>query len=182
MIETYFRAIAQVYAEHGEESPHSFQLRPGATREELGRASSAIGTELDARLRALWEHANGSDGAPVVHDGELLFGYALLSIDEALSMRSAFERRAPQYEPSSDRDPRVGKGWFSTGWLPFAAEHDHAVLLVDHTPLGSGAAGQVIRYVHDPDRIEHVADSITELLEESLEAIQEDPLELLGVF
>ena len=182
----YLSALKVIYRDHGAESPHTLRLRRKVGAKAIAKVEKVMGTTLHPQLRALWDVANGSDDAPVFHDGKYLCGYALLSVEQALDERDCFKHRAPQYDRApactAPRDPRVGVGWFSPGWLPFAAESDHAVLLVDHQPLGSGVPGQIIRYVHDPDRIEYVADSLAELLPRSLAAIQNDPAELLCIF
>ena len=185
-VSDYLDAVRAIYREHGGESPHRLKLRRPAEEHALAAAEEAIGGPLHPELRALWRTTGGSDGAPVFHDGRYLFGYALLSVEQALEQRSYFAIRAPQYdgtvEGTDPRDPRVGDSWLSAGWLPFAAEYDHAVLLVDHRPLGVGSPGQVIRYIHDPDHIDYVCESIAELLPLSIRAIQADPLEFLAIF
>lgn len=184
-IQRYLDALTAIYRANETDSPHLLRLPSPATKRSMAKVERATGASLDANLRHLWERFDGSDGAPFLHDGTYLFSYALLSVEESLDHRSAFEDRAPQYsgsiEHTDPRDARVGIGWFSPGWLPFAAEGDHAVLLVDQQPLGSGTPGQVIRYIHDPDRIEYVCDSISELLQTSINAIQADPLEFLQI-
>lgn len=185
-ITKYLDALTAIYRANEADSPHELRLPRPAAKRTMAKAEKATRASLDADLRQLWERFDGSAEAPFLHDGEYLFSYALLSVEESLDHRSAFEDRAPHYgadsEPTEPRDPRVGNGWFSRGWLPFAAENDHAVLLVDHQPLGSGTPGQVIRYIQDPDRIEYVCDSISELLEKSIKAIQADPLEFLHIY
>lgn len=185
-IQRYLDALTAIYRANEADSPHQLRLPRPAAKRLMTKAEKATGASLDADLRHLWELFDGSNGAPFLRDGKYLFSYALLSVEESLDHRSAFEDRAPHYSGRSERtgprDARVGNGWFSPGWLPFAAEDDHAVLLVDHQPLGSGTPGQVIRYIHDPDRIEYVCDSISELLQTSINAIQADPLEFLQIY
>lgn len=185
-IQSYLDAVKAVYEANKADNPHRLRMRHPAKRRLLAQVEKTIGTPLNAELRTLWEQFDGSGGAPFFHDERYLFSYEFLSVSESLDHRSCFEKRAPQYdgtfECTEPRDVRVGDGWFSSGWLPFAAEYDHAVLLVDHRPLGTGIPGQVIRYVHDPDRIEFVCDSVAELLPVSIKAIRADPLEFLGIY
>ncbi len=184
---TYLKVVRTIYGEHAEDNPHEFTLNKRASVSSLKKAKGQLGVPLNQQLEALWSIANGSDGAPLFHDGQRLAGYALLSIQQAFEERSFFEQRASQYdgeiESDEPRDPRVGDGWFSDGWLPFAAIEGGALqLLIDHQPLGTGKPGQVIGYSHDPDEMVFIADSIADLLPISLKAIQDDPLEFLGIY
>ena len=192
-IAKYLVGVEKVYASDGAESEYTFELAKGASDGDFEKVRAALGRDLDPWLEVFWHQANGSRGNPVLCDGELLASYSLLSMKDALKERRSFEVRAPQYEGTvqydrtveSDepRDKRIGEGWFSPGWLPFAsAAAGSMVLLVDHAPQGKGRAGQILRFVHDPDRIEFVASSLGALLPKSLKAIKSDPEEFLCIF
>ena len=42
-------------------------------------------------------------------------------------------------------------------------------LFIDFSPSGKGKKGQIVRYLHDPDEIEVIADSFDEYLEKFME-------------
>ena len=202
----YFSAVRAIYAEHGARSQYELKLEDSADSREMQSVEAAIGVTLDPRLETLWRMTRASGGAPLFQDGRFLNAYALVSPSEALVHRSMFEQRAQArtaraglpnrrpparegrlvaYVPSGPhppRDPRVGDGWFSPGWLPFAVEETGVGLLVDHRPLGTGEPGQVLRYAVGTDDLERVAGSIAELLALSREQIEGDALEFLGIF
>ncbi len=185
-IAKYLAGVEKVYASDGAESEYTFELARGASDGDFENVRTVLGCELDPWLEVFWHQANGSRGNPMLSDGELLASYSLLSTKDALRERRSFGKRAPQYDGAvqSDepRDKRVGEGWFSPGWLPFAsAAAGSMVLLVDHAPQGNGRAGQILRFVHDPDRIEFVANSLGALLPKSLKAIKSDPEEFLCI-
>ena len=187
-LDTYRKAVERVYQANAEDSPHDFALAAGASPKVLKQAAEAIGAALDTQLASVWAMANGSDNAPLLMDGDHLASYALLSITEAIAEREHFRQRAPQYssdgnvEENEPRDGRVGAGWFSEGWLPFASSAGGLMLILDHQPNGSGKGGQVIGYAHDPDELFFVADSLSELLSISRGQIEADPLEFLEIF
>ncbi len=187
-LDTYLKAVERVYRANAQDCPHDFVLAPGASPKALKLAAETIGRTLDTQLSSVWAIANGSNDAPLLMDGDHLASYALLSITEGIAEREYFRQRAPQYssdgnvDENTPRDGRVGAGWFSEGWLPFASNAGGLVLILDHQPNGSGNGGQVIGYAHDSDELFFVADSLSDLLSISLGQIEADPLEFLGLF
>ncbi|CAN0572760.1 unnamed protein product, partial [Laminaria digitata] len=164
----YFASVRAVYIEHGADSEFRLRLAPPAKAEAIEKARRAVDAELNSDLARLWSFANGSSRAPVFHDGKFLRSYALLTIQQAIQQQEFFKIRAAQYTRQNQsetlRDPRVGEAWFSSGWMPFAAQEGNCVLLVDHTPRGIGAPGQVIGFAPDPEELFFVADSLGDLL------------------
>lgn len=184
-LQVYLDDVRRIYERHGAQSPFKLSLERKARDSDLRKAEKALAQPLDAALAALWSITSGSSGAPLLHDGELLCSYALIAPTQAILERELYRKRAHDYDEheDKDRDERVGRGWYSEGWLPFAEIEGGGVqLLIDHRPLGSGKPGQVIRYRHDPDEIDFVATSLLDLLPVSLRAIQQDPDEFLCIF
>lgn len=207
MFAEYLKAIESIYAAHAAESKFSFELDPPADARALDAVERELGTPLDPQLRQLWLTTHSSHGAPLFEDGRFLNAYALLSTTEALDERACLQQRresrarrahlspkeppvragrmiahVPTGPPRYEADPRVGVGWYSPGWLPFALEETGVGLIVDHAPLGTGYPGQVLRYAPGEEEILFVASSIADLLPASRRQIELDPLEFLSIF
>ncbi|CCN37701.1 conserved hypothetical protein [Vibrio nigripulchritudo SO65] len=135
----------------------------------------------------MWLHANGSEEWNTVFARKgYLTPFDFLSLESSLEMKSRLKQREIQYsnyaEPSL-RDPKIQDGWYSQGWYPFAKfASGELVLMIDLNPTEIGTKGQIICFVHDPDTIVHVANSVSEFLVSSLEQIMATPEEFFGDF
>ena len=81
------------------------------------------------------------------------------------------------YVEPRERDPRIRPGWYHTGWVPFASSVASLWLIEDHSPAAGGTAGQIIGYIHDPDEMVWLANSLAELLPISAAQLESDPEE-----
>ena len=64
-------------------------------------------------------------------------------------------------------DPRILQDGSRCNWLCFSDCMNNggtSRLFIDFTPAESGRKGQIIRYLHDPDRLDVIADSFDEYL------------------
>lgn len=156
-------------------------LLPGATEAEIVAVEQAIGHDLPADLRALYERVDGqldpwdSDAFdPSSYGGERianLFGhFRFLPLDEALAeYRSQLEMHAtyPEdtaYEPWGYRpeDPIDPVDWQPT-WFTFAGADAGNGYAVDLAPPRGGTIGQIVQVGTDFER-RVVASSLSDLM------------------
>ena len=76
------------------------------------------------------------------------------------------------------KDSRIKPYLFNKKWIPFAEYCDSCFLMLDFDPDTAGKEGQIICYIHDPDKVVYAAPSITELLDGIIEEISWDKLTL----
>lgn len=172
---SYVARLRSVYEREGVE----LALKKGAAEKQLATLRRTLGFAISAGLSNVWRTANGSE-SPVFARPGFFTGYELLSIGDAIAARKSMAKRAASYDDHEQekRDPRIRAGWYCDGWLPFAAFGGGTLVLIeDQSPAERGAKGQIIGYVHDPDQIVYVADSMPALLAASIEAIEANPYE-----
>ena len=160
-----------------EEYLADYQKISGASEEELQALEERLGIRLPSDFKALYCYKNGSNYfsiLPCVIDQREL-PFSLMSLQEMESCKKYFQNRDtlltefPDYFSSQDlenmRDSRIKPYIFNKKWLPFAQYCDSCYLMLDFDPDREGQEGQIICYIHDPDEIIYVAESLTELIE-----------------
>lgn len=176
-LDAYLTRLRKVYEAEGVE----LRLKRGATPAQIVKYERSLGFKLSSALKELWQTANGSR-APVFARADVLCGYDLMTIEGSRKARAWSRARSTtysDYEQEEPRDRRIQPAWHDDGWVPFADFGGGSMTLMeDHAPTRAGKAGQIIGYVHDPDEIVYVADSLSKLLPESIEAIEDDPYEV----
>ena len=73
-----------------------------------------------------------------------------------------------QRETKSPWDDKITTDPESANWLHFSDCMNNwgtSMLFIDFTPSPSGKVGQVVRYIHDPDEINVIADSFDDYLQ-----------------
>lgn len=134
-----------------------------------------LGFALPADLRALYALADGEhDEGPGI-----MGGWAWLSLE---SVRSEYQNGEAYYGSLLDWDDIVHDAYppdtvqrvpWDTCWVPFAADHSGNYYAVDLNPAANGRPGQVIIVGRDHDQEPtYVAPSVTDLLRETVEALQ----------
>ena len=160
-----------------EEYLDDYQNISGASEEELQAFEERLGIRLPSDFKALYSYKNGSKYfsiLPCVIDQREL-PFSLMSLKEMESCKKYFQNRDalltefPDYFSSQDlenmRDSRIKSYLFNKKWFPFAQYCDSCYLMLDFDPDREGQEGQIICYIHDPDEIIYVAESLTELIE-----------------
>ena len=160
-----------------EEYLDDYQNISGASEEELQVLEEIFGIRLPIDFKALYSYKNGSKYfsiLPCVIDQREL-PFSLMSLKEMESCKKYFQNRDalltefPDYFSRQDlenmRDSRIKPYLFNKKWLPFAQYCDSCYLMLDFDPDREGQEGQIICYIHDPDEIIYVAESLTELIE-----------------
>lgn len=126
----------------------------------------------------------GSD----VDDGE--YPYYLFSFQDIMENKDSAENFADLFyyfleEPDEEYGPfvdeRIQTDVSKLKWLNFSDCMNNggtSSLYIDFTPSKKGTKGQIIRYLHDPDELQVIADSFDEfldmLIENDLSFIHED--------
>ena len=160
-----------------EEYLADYQKISGASEEELQAFEERLGIRLPSDFKALYSYKNGSKYfsiLPCVIDQREL-PFSLMSLQEMESCKKDFQKRDalltdfPDYFSNQDlenmRDSRIKPYLFNKKWLPFAQYCDSCYLMLDFDPDREDQEGQIICYIHDPDEIIYVAESLTELIE-----------------
>ena len=160
-----------------------YQRISGAPEEELQAFEKRLGIRLPSDFKELYSYKNGSKYfsiLPCVIDQRDLT-FSLMSLQEIETCKTYFQNRDalltefPDYFSSQDlenmRDSRIKPYLFNKKWLPFAQYCDSCYLMMDFDPDQEGQEGQIICYIHDPDEIIYVAESLTELIEEIMDEI-----------
>lgn len=166
-----------------EEYLDDYQNISGASEEELQAFEERLGIRLPSDFKALYSYKNGSKYfsiLPCVIDQREL-PFSLMSLQEMKSCKKYFQNRDalltefPDYFSNQDlenmRDSRIKPYLFNKKWIPFAQYCDSCYLMLDFDPDREGQEGQIICYIHDPDEIIYVAESLTELIEEIMDEI-----------
>lgn len=160
-----------------EEYMDDYQKISGASEEEFQVLEERFGIHLPADFKELYSYKNGSKYFSilpcVIDQRELTF--SLMSLQEIETRKRYFQNRDalltefPDYFSNQDlenmRDSRIKPYLFNKKWIPFAQYCDSCYLMLDFDPDREGQEGQIICYIHDPDEIIYVAESLTELIE-----------------
>ena len=166
-----------------EEYLADYQNISGASEEELQAFEERLGIRLPSDFKELYSYKNGSKYfsiLPCVIDQREL-PFSIMSLQEMENCKKYFQNRDalltdfPDYfsnqELENMRDSRIKPYLFNKKWLPFAQYCDSCYLMLDFDPDREGQEGQIICYIHDPDEIIYVAESLTELIEEIMDEI-----------
>ncbi|WP_322745712.1 SMI1/KNR4 family protein [Paenibacillus donghaensis] len=162
-----------------QELHENYKKQPGAEEERLAAFEAKFEVLLPEDFRSFYRHKDGSGYAfHVLYPGDAEAGewppYYLLSLDEMEETKSYFCERdellAEYYsgEEIRELDPKIKPYLFHKKWFPFATMAGGSLyLMLDLDPSDQGTYGQIISYIHDPDFVYYVADSFTDLLQES---------------
>ncbi|MCL2636887.1 MAG: SMI1/KNR4 family protein [Oscillospiraceae bacterium] len=181
--EKYLIGLKQAYIEVGgsEIWERLEKVKHGASAEDIQKLKEQY-PEIPASLLDLLDFADGTHwrayGDEKVNMRVLgtadsqEFGYHLLSVRQMLENQNLVKKHEI-YWKSIDRrydesdvkvDDRIISDSSSVSWLHFA-DIDYSQLFVDFTPSAKGKAGQIVKYIHDPDEFTVVADSFDDYLQ-----------------
>ena len=156
----------------------------GASEEEISAFEEKFGITLPEDVKELYRYKNGSKYLSilpcVIDEREMAFN--LMSLDAIEKAKKYFQNRDalliefPKHFTSEDiekmKDSRIKPYLFNKKWLPFAEYCDSCFLMLDFDPDKEGKVGQIICYIHDPDEVIYVAESLTKLIEGIMEEIE----------
>ena len=115
----------------------------------------------------------------VIDEREMAF--RLMSLQEIENSKKNFQNRDallsefPEYFTVQDiekmNDSRIKPYLFNRKWFPFAEYCDSCYLMLDMNPGDDGKVGQIICYIHDPDEVVYVSESLEKLVSEVYDEI-----------
>jgi len=153
----------------------------GASEEEISTFEEKFGITLTEDVKELYRYKNGSKYLSilpcVIDEREMAFN--LMSLDaiekskKYFQNRDAFLSEFPNHFTSEDiekmKDSRIKPYLFNRKWIPFAEYCDSCFLMLDFDPNTEGKEGQIICFIHDPDKVIYAAESLMELIEGVIE-------------
>ena len=155
----------------------------GACQNEITLFEGKFDIVLPADFKELYKYKNGSkffSVLPSVID-EREMAFCLMSLQEIENSKKYFQNRNALLSEFSEhfttqdiekmKDSRIKPYLFNRKWFPFAQYCDSCYLMLDLDPDKEGEKGQIICYIHDPDKVVYVAPNITELVSEIFEEI-----------
>lgn len=159
-----------------EEYLDDYQEISGASEEEIAAFEEKFGITLPDDVKELYSYKNGSNYLsilPCLID-ERDMAFCLLSLQAIEKTKHYFQNRDtlltefPEYFTSQDiekmRNERIKPYLFNKKWIPFAEYCDSCFLMLDFDPDKEGKEGQILCYIHDPDEVVYVAESLKDLI------------------
>lgn len=159
-----------------EEYLDDYQEISGASEEELVAFEEKFGITLPDEVKELYSYKNGSNYLsilPCLID-ERDMAFCLLSLQAIESTKHYFQNRDtlltefPEYFTGEDiekmKDSRIKPYLFNKRWIPFAEYCDSCFLMLDFDPDKEGKEGQILCYIHDPDEVVYIAESLKDLI------------------
>lgn len=183
IVEQYIAGLKKAYFDNNakESWEHFERIIHGASKEDIGKLKDVY-PDIPETLIKLLEFVDGTywreyEGKKIVF---FLLGsdieeypYYLLSANQILKNKDeAFEYYADYvnrvYGDGVKMDKRITSFSKEMKWLHFsdcANNGGTSQLFIDFSPSEEGVKGQIIRYLHDPDEMEVIADSFDEYLQ-----------------
>lgn len=159
-----------------EEYLDDYQEISGASEEEIAAFEEKFGITLPDDVKELYSYKNGSKYLsilPCLID-ERDMAFYLLSLQAIENTKHYFQNRDtlltefPEYFTGEDiekmKDSRIKPYLFNKRWIPFAEYCDSCFLMLDFDPDKEGKEGQILCYIHDPDEVVYVAESLKDLI------------------
>lgn len=157
----------------------------GATNEQIEMFEEKFGIKMPEDIKKLYRYKNGSEWFYLLFPNDKCdreFKYRLLSLAEIEEEKEYFQNKdallSEVYSNDDDdftkkllkrmEDSRVKPYLFNKRWIPFAEASGDINLMMDFDPDMDGTYGQIICYIHDPDEIAYVAETITEIINDTL--------------
>lgn len=155
----------------------------GASQEEIIAFEKKYNIDLPADFKELYQYKNGSRFFCILPTviGHVDMPFCLMSLKEIDEIKNCFQNK---YALLSDftgyftaqeiekmKDKRIKPYLFNKKWFPFAQYCDSCYLMIDFDPNVDGIKGQIICYIHDPDRVVYAAPSIFGLISQIIKEI-----------
>ena len=159
-----------------EEYLDDYQEISGASEEEIAALEEKFEITLPDDVKELYNYKNGSNYLSIlpclVDERDMAF--CLLSLQAIEKTKHYFQNRDtlltefPEYFTGEDiekmKDSRIKPYLFNQRWIPFAEYCDSCFLMLDFDPDKEGKEGQILCYIHDPDEVVYVAESLKDLI------------------
>lgn len=148
----------------------------GVSQEEIIAFEKKYSIDLPDDFKKIYQYKNGSRFfcvlPTVIDKSEMTF--CLMSLKEMNDTKNYFQNKDallsdfPDYFTAEDieriKDKRIKPYLFNKKWFPFAQYCNSCYLMMDFDPDIEGKKGQIICYIHDPDKVVYVAPSILDLV------------------
>ncbi len=153
-----------------------YEQLKGAVEDALRSFEDKFKVVLPEDIKALYRYKNGSGYFSILPAviGRSEMNFCLMSLQEMDRSKEYFQNTDALLTDFPDhftpeeiekmRDSRIQPYLFNKKWIPFAQYCDSCFLMLDFAPGADGKAGQILCYIHDPDEVVYVAESITELI------------------
>ena len=159
-----------------EEYLDDYQEISGASEEEIAALEEKFEITLPDDVKELYNYKNVSNYLSIlpclVDERDMAF--CLLSLQAIEKTKHYFQNRDtlltefPEYFTGEDiekmKDSRIKPYLFNKRWIPFAEYCDSCFLMLDFDPDKEGKEGQILCYIHDPDEVVYVAESLKDLI------------------
>lgn len=161
----------------GEGLLEEYEDIPGASTDLIEEIQNHLGVEFPEDLTELYRYKNGSGLFTIlpIFVEKASMTFELLPLEEvktscdnfhAVSARLAampVDKQPPAL--TTGTDARIKPSLFlDVGWIPFAIYADSCYLMLDFAPGPEGRPGQIICYIHDPDKVVYISESFTDLI------------------
>lgn len=192
--EKYIQGLKRAYIEQGAEDQwmHFEKIIHGADKETIEKLRMIFPDVPESLIQLLefvdgtyWREYAGEEIAFYFLGSDLEeYAYYLLSSEEMMDIEDMdwlkdYVNR--EYEDMVQMDEKIIDNAERMHWLHFSDCMNNggtSQLFIDFSPSSQGVKGQILRYLHDPDEIEVIADSFDEylqmLMEQNYDFINED--------
>jgi hypothetical protein len=199
IIEEYVNRLKKAYYENGgKESWDNFErVKHGASKEDINKLKAEYPSVSDS-LSNLLKYVDGTYFRE--YEGEKItfymlgsdvceYPYYLLSVNQILeSKNEAFDYYADyvnrEFGDDVEIDEKITDCANTLKWLHFSDCMNNggtSQLFIDFSPSEKGTKGQVVRFLHDPDEIQVIANSFDDylqmLIDNGIDFINEDSVE-----
>ena len=160
-------------------------IQSGATADEIAGVEKGTGITFDADLKAMWQFSNGSGYQrwfTDYDDPDEFFAQSLLSLANGLKWWALFVPydeafyKEWHYDGSwGARDARIQPTYLHHRlWFPLTNSINNTDRLqFDADPTKEGKHGQIIKFCHDPDQVDFVANSFIEFFRKSNDVLEQ---------
>jgi cell wall assembly regulator SMI1 len=199
IVEEYVNALKKAYYDNGgKKSWDNFErVMHGASSEDINKLIEEYPSVPDSLVKLLeyvdgtyWREFEGEKITFYILGSDVCeYPYYLLSVNQILeSKNEAIDFYADyvdrEYGDEVEVDERIIDCSNDMKWLHFSDCMNNggtSQLFIDFSPSLKGIKGQVVRFLHDPDEIQVIADSFDEylqmLIDNGIDFINEDTVE-----
>jgi len=173
----------KVQDEENQELLEAYRDREGASDKELDAFEQHYGIRLPEDFRTFYKRKNGSGYAfHILFPGDAAQNedmvFYMLSLEQMQREHDgSVEIRMEDYfseEEMRELDPRIKPYLHQKSWITFGKLGGGSLyLMMDFDPTEQGTYGQMIMFKHDPDFVYYVAETFTELQEQSNRNLRE---------
>lgn len=167
-----------------EEIYKDYLLVCGATDEQIERFEEKFDVKMPKDIRELYRYKNGSKWFYLLFPNDKYnreFHYTILSLAEIEEEKKYFQNKdiinTEIYLSDSNNTDKLLKNindckikpyLFHRKWIPFAKASGGVYLMMDFDPDENGIYGQIICYIHDPEEIVYIAETVTHIINDTL--------------